>query len=108
IASGILGSDQLVATSVSTELSAMLTADHVNLLYSGGKFRIRSKFNTADQSQHIRILDSYKLDLQVTAAAHYMVNGNEYRFRSSAFRPGPAAFDRTDRDPSPRFVDRSA
>ena len=77
IASGILGSDQLVASSVSSELSAMLTADHVNLLYFGGKFRIRSKFNTADQSQHIRILDSYKLDLQVTAAAHYMVNGNE-------------------------------
>ena len=77
IASGILGPDQLVASSVSTELSAMLTADQVNLLYSGGKFRIRSIFNTADQSQHIRILDSYKLELQVTAAAHYMVNGNE-------------------------------
>ena len=77
IASGILGTDLFVQQPVDSRLATTLTEDQVNMLYNGGRFRIRSVFNTADQTQHIQLLDTYKLDLQVTAGAHYLVNGDE-------------------------------
>ncbi|MDQ3101070.1 MAG: hypothetical protein M3R08_06765, partial [Bacteroidota bacterium] len=77
INSAILGSDLLVQLEVSSELTTSLTSDQVDLLYQGGKFRIRTIFNTADQTQHVRILDSYELHLQITAGAHYVVNGDD-------------------------------
>jgi hypothetical protein len=33
--------------------------------------------NTADQSQHVRLLDSYALDMQITAKVNYMINGDD-------------------------------
>jgi hypothetical protein len=77
IASGILGSDLLVQSSVDSRLDTRLTEEQVTMLYNGGKFRIRTIFNTADQTQHIQLLDNYTLDLQITAGAHYLVNGDE-------------------------------
>ncbi len=77
IGSAVLGPDQFVQQDVASQLSAELTSDQVDLLYAGGKFRIRTVFNTADQSQHISILDNYELKLQITAGANYVVNGDE-------------------------------
>lgn len=77
IAAAMLGPDQFVQQNIASQLSAELTSDQVDLLYAGGKFRIRTAFNTADQSQHISILDSYELKLQITAGANYVVNGDE-------------------------------
>jgi hypothetical protein len=77
IASGILGVNGLVQQAVDSRLDATLSEQQVQLLYAGGRFRIRAIFNTADQSQHIQLLDSYKLDLQITAGAHYLVNGDD-------------------------------
>jgi hypothetical protein len=49
----------------------------MDLLYSAGRLRISTLFNTADQSQHVQLLDGYRMDLQVTVEANYLVNGDE-------------------------------
>lgn len=77
IATGLLGGDGLVHTPIDSRLTATLSAEHTDMLYNGGKVRLRAVFNTADQVQHLQLYDHYRLDLQVTAGAHYMVNGNE-------------------------------
>jgi len=77
IASGLLGVNALVQQSIESRLEAQLTTEQVDLLYAGGRLRTRVAFTTADQTQHLQILDSYKLDLQITAAANYIVNGDE-------------------------------
>lgn len=78
IASGLLDADQHVGTAVTSELSTTLTANDVDLLYGEGT-RIRSTlvFNTADQTQHLEILDSYALDLRIVFDGNYVVNGDE-------------------------------
>lgn len=76
-ASGVLGADGLVVNRTNSQLSAELDEALVDLLYSGARLRTRVAFTTADQSQHLRLLDSYALDLQVTLEANYMVNGDE-------------------------------
>lgn len=75
IASAFLGSDGLVQSTTNSAVHAPLTPDQVDLLYGPGRIRTRVVFNTADQSQHVRILDSYALDLQVTVDGTYIVNG---------------------------------
>lgn len=75
IASALLGTDNFVQTPVDSRLTAALTAAQVIQLKDGGRLRLRVAFNTADQSQQVQILDSYKLDLQVTLGANYEVNG---------------------------------
>lgn len=75
IASGLLGADGLVQTPVDSRLQASLDRSQAEQLKDGGRLRLRVVFNTADQSQHVQILDRYKLDLQVTLGANYMVNG---------------------------------
>ena len=77
IAAGILGPDLLVHTRVESELSTYLDDAQVDLLYTGGSLRITTVFNTADQTQHLQLLDSYAMDLQITAEGNYIVNGNE-------------------------------
>lgn len=75
--SGILGSDGLVVQRTNSLLTAELDEALVDLLYTGACLRTRVAFTTADQSQHLRLLDTYALDLQVTLAANYLVNGDE-------------------------------
>ncbi len=77
IDSAILGPNNFVQQPVASRLDASLSAAQVDLLYTGGRFRIRTAFNTADQTQQISILDSYKMDLQITIGAHYLVNGDD-------------------------------
>lgn len=75
IAPGLLGADALVQTSVDSQLRTSLGRTQVEQLKNGGRLRLRVVFDTADQSQHLQILDRYSLDLQVTLGANYVVNG---------------------------------
>ena len=77
ITSGILGANALVQAATRSEVAADLTEEQIDLLYGEGRFRIRIIFNTADQTQHLRLLDRYTLDMQFTVGARYFVNGNE-------------------------------
>lgn len=77
VAPGILGANALVSHRTSSQLTARLDEALVNQLYTGARLRTRVAFTTADQGQHLRLLDSYALDLQVTLEANYMVNGDE-------------------------------
>ena len=77
VASGVLGPNGLVSQRANSELNAQLDEALVGLLYSGTRLRTRVAFTTVDQSQHLRLLDSYALDLQVTLEASYLVNGDE-------------------------------
>ena len=75
IASAFLGTDGVVQATTNSAVHAPLTPDQVDLLYGPGRIRTRVVFNTADQGQHVRILDSYALDLQFTVDGTYIVNG---------------------------------
>ena len=77
ITAGVLGADGLVQATTASELHTALTAEQVDLLYGEGRFRVRIAFNTVDQTQHLRLLDSYAMDLQITVGARYFVNGDE-------------------------------
>lgn len=77
VASGLLGPNGLVNRRTESRLEARLDEDLVNLLYAGTRLRTRVAFTTADQTQHLRLLDSYALDLQMTIEANYLVNGDE-------------------------------
>lgn len=77
VASGHVGSDGTVDMRTDSHLRAELTDAQVDLLYADTRLRLRTIFNTSDQSQHLQLLDSYRLDLQITAAANYIVNGDD-------------------------------
>lgn len=77
VASGLLGPDGFVQTPVESKLNAYITEAQVNMLYNGGRVRITSLYNTTDQPQQVKILDSYRLDLQLTVRGTYTVNGDE-------------------------------
>ena len=77
VAPGLLGADGFVQQSVASQLQASLSAGQVDRLYDDARFRIRVVFNTADQIQHLQLLDSYALDLQITLGANYIINGDE-------------------------------
>lgn len=77
VAAGLLGPENLVAQPVNSVLTAELDEAAVNLLYDGARLRTRAAFTTADQTMHLRLLDRYRLDLQMTIAANYVVNGDE-------------------------------
>jgi hypothetical protein len=77
ITSAVLGADGFVQSPTTCERRALVDKTLLDLLQSNGLLRITATFNTADQTQHVKILNSYRLDLQVTARANYVVNGNE-------------------------------
>ncbi|MFN3875464.1 MAG: hypothetical protein ACK4L7_06095, partial [Flavobacteriales bacterium] len=67
----------LVTQPSTSRLTAVLDEALVDLLYSGTRLRTRVAFTTAAPPRHLRLLDSYALDLQLTLEANYMVNGDE-------------------------------
>lgn len=75
--SAVLGSNGTVTASVASRLDVELAPDQVDRLYAGGHLRVTATFNTADQATHVQILDSYRMDLQVTMGANYVVNGDD-------------------------------
>lgn len=77
VAPGILGANGIVTQRTQTKLEAVIDAGTMDELYSGVRVRSRVAFTTSDQSQHLRILDRYALDMQVTLEANYLVNGDE-------------------------------
>lgn len=76
VPSGILGNSGRVTSPSDGRLAARVTQDQVEALRQGEQLRLRVAFNTADQSQHLRIYDDYRFDVQVVVGANYMVNGN--------------------------------
>lgn len=74
---GLLGANNVVTQATESVLTVALSEEEVDLLYSGLRLRTRVAFTTSDQTQHLRILDSYRMDLQMTLSANYMVNGDE-------------------------------
>lgn len=76
VAPALLGPDRLVQTRVSSVLEAYLTPERTDLLYQDTRIRITLIFSTSDQSEHLVILDSYALDLQITVNGNYIVNGD--------------------------------
>jgi hypothetical protein len=72
---GLLGADGLVTAPRTSRISARLDEATTRSLYQTKRLRVRAVLNTADQSQHLRLLDSYRLDLKVTLGANYLVNG---------------------------------
>jgi hypothetical protein len=74
---GVLGPDRTVIQAVDSRTSARITPEQLDLLYQGNKLRLRAAFNTVDPDEHLRILDRYALDVQITARANYLVNGDE-------------------------------
>lgn len=77
VASGVLGPNGVVMQRTNSVLTATIDAGTMNELYGGARIRTRAAFTTVDQSQHLRILDSYAMDLQITLEANYLVNGDE-------------------------------
>ncbi len=77
VASGVLGVDGFVASSTASRVDVELNPSQMNLLQQTGKLLITAAFNTVDQSQHVQIIDRYRMDLQLTVNANYTVNGDE-------------------------------
>ncbi|MBP8822479.1 MAG: hypothetical protein KBH07_02400 [Flavobacteriales bacterium] len=77
VASGNLGPDGFVASSTSSRLDFQVNSEQMSLLHQTGNLLVTARFNTADQLQHVQLLDSYRLDLQLTLEANYLVNGDE-------------------------------
>ncbi|MGB3868705.1 MAG: hypothetical protein WBG34_02375 [Flavobacteriales bacterium] len=77
VGSGVMGSDGFVSASSSSQVDVEVTPTQMNLLQQNGKLLITATFNTADQSQHVQILERYRMDLQLTVDANYTVNGDE-------------------------------
>lgn len=75
IPSGLVGTDGLVHTPVNGRSLVPLAQGHIAQLRAGGRMRLHVVFDTADQDRHLRLMDHYKLDLQVVLGANYMVNG---------------------------------
>lgn len=73
--SGVVGADGLVQSSSSSTLHAPLTASQVDLLYGENRIRTRVIFDTDPALGHVRILDRYAMDLQITVDGTYIVNG---------------------------------
>ncbi|MGV9013364.1 MAG: hypothetical protein ACOH13_12290 [Flavobacteriales bacterium] len=76
VASATLGTDGFVSSTTASQLDVELSQAQVDQLYIGGNIRISATFNTADQVQHVQILNSYGMALQVTMEANYLVNGD--------------------------------
>lgn len=77
VLAGTLGPNGLVAGSTSSRLDFQVDPELMSVIHQTGTLQITAVFNTADQGQHVQILDSYRMDLQLTMDANYMVNGNE-------------------------------
>ena len=77
VAAGILGANGVVTQSTNSVLVAELDEAIIDILYSGARLRSSVAFTTSDQTQHLRILDRYAMELQVTLAVNYVVNGDD-------------------------------
>lgn len=77
IPSGLLGNDGFVSAPTDGQVDIEITPSQMDLIQSNGRLRLTAVFNTADQSQHVQLLSSYQLGLQLTIDANYVVNGDE-------------------------------
>lgn len=77
VAAGNLGADGFVSSSTTSHVDLEVSPAQMDLLHQTGTVRITAIFNTADQAQHVQLLDHYSMELQVTMNGNYIVNGDE-------------------------------
>ncbi len=77
IPAGSLGNDGFVAQPSHSRLDFEVTPGQMNLLQQMGKLSVVATFNTADQQNHVQLLDRYRMDVKVTMDANFVVNGND-------------------------------
>ncbi|MBK7945004.1 MAG: hypothetical protein IPJ85_06720 [Flavobacteriales bacterium] len=77
VASASANAQGLVVQRTNSTLTATVDAGTLQELYDGARLRIRAAMTTIPAVQHVRILDHYAMDLQVTLEAEYMVNGDQ-------------------------------
>lgn len=65
----------VVTGTVPSQLTAQLPPEDIRLLRDGARLRLRAAFNTADQPGHVQLMSHHRLDLQLTIAANYLING---------------------------------
>lgn len=75
VQAGHIGTDGLVNAPVRSTVHAPLNSAQVALLYGEARLRTRVAFDTDPQYGHVRVLDTYAMDIQVTVDGTYMVNG---------------------------------
>lgn len=72
IKEALLNSDGFAEQPLRSEIRIPLSRDRLNMLYTAKRLLITAKFNTAlAGSEYIKIYDTYKLDLKVTAKFNY-------------------------------------
>lgn len=74
---GTMDGSGVVAGPTSSHITFEVAPGQMHMLQETGRLRITAAFNTADQAQHVQLLDDYRMDVQVTVEANWMVNGNE-------------------------------
>lgn len=77
IPSATLGANGLVTEMADGRLDFRINSAQMNLLHLSGKVQVTAVFNTAEQPQHVQLLDSYRMDLKLTLDGNYVVNGDE-------------------------------
>jgi hypothetical protein len=77
IPAGPLGANGLVSSPANGTLTAHLDPQQVDLLYQGTRIRTRVILSTSTQAMHLRILDAYAFQVQITGNFNYLVNGDE-------------------------------
>lgn len=77
ITSANLGADGAVTSAAYSQVDVVLSSAQVEQLYLNGRLRITARFNTASQTEHVRLRAEQRLDVQVTFEGNYLVNGDE-------------------------------
>lgn len=77
VPAGVLDGNGIVVQPGAARIDFGIGPDNMNLLHQSGQLRVKAVFNTADQSNHVQIKDDYRMDLQLTMDANWVVNGNE-------------------------------
>lgn len=77
VPSAVLGGDGLVASSSSVLLDVSIDPAQMALLHQTGRLRVTAAFNTIDQHEHVWIMENYRMDVQATMEANYLVNGDQ-------------------------------
>ena len=74
IDNGMMNSSLRVTDKKLTKITAPVSESKMKLLYSTKKIRMEIKFNTASQSQFVKIYSDYGIDVQLIGDINYTVH----------------------------------
>ncbi|MDX9752041.1 MAG: hypothetical protein RBT71_13255 [Flavobacteriales bacterium] len=75
IATALTDGSGVVTAPTTSQLTAAFPPDALQLVRQGARLRLRAVFNTADQPGHVQLMEHHRLDLQLSIAANYLING---------------------------------